>query len=409
MIIQLFKAVAFCTVFCTFFAFRMELQHHTALNDWNNNWSLALQLIPYDIPTMRLCFGIPNQCFNVAPTLTSSLTIIQNEAVNQKLFPNSFNISLSSTHVDLHYHLKFKTIKNKIDGKLFRDLVLISNMPMPEIKFTFLVYQSFHNTLELPIDGFLGLQKYYSEEDVFYSVDSSFIHFLRNARLIEKIGFALSYSNKYSYIEFGELYPRYDKCRSPKSDHNHREWDCRLNEVVIGEIKVNATEQIVSFDSISKTINAPRQFNEYLNINLLKKLFPSQCVRIIFSSKTIIQCEESINIDLIPDITLVMENEVKLILKWNQIFKKIRLNKKIVYVSTIVIEEDNYINWKIGLPGMMNHKIIFDTVDNSVGIINNVADEISLLSQSLYFIVASVLIGGILMLIVVDLKHTKTP
>lgn len=85
-------------------------------------------------------------------------------------------------------------------------------MPISELKITFLDYDSFPKKhIELPIDSFLGPQKYYSDDDnPFCSLDSSFIRHLYNAYIITNKRFALSYSNdNNSHIEFGEMYSEY--------------------------------------------------------------------------------------------------------------------------------------------------------------------------------------------------------
>lgn len=359
------------------FGFKLKLNMSSPLTDVSIFNSSFLDSLRYSLPTMNVCLGTPvPQCFNLCPNTMHQYTILGKSDFKKNYFNHSFKPFLSDSFIDLNHQLYYHFSYFKF-GCLSKDYLTIPGItPVSQNKIDFLLVDTYKKPfLPLSIDGFIGFGKYYDPFSVFYLNGSNFIEYLYNSTTISKQTFALNYTHNGGELVIGEDFGNYAKCHSKKREINEPNWNCQLNQLIIGDHTIDLIDNDIVFDSVSSLIQLPNNMKITLIENIIYPLTSGSCYLKEDANYHITICKEKSSIKHLPSLILKINNGVEIIINWDNLFQVTEYKGQDVYISTLVISQERS-SWIVGYPGFIGNTIIFDREDYSIGIIRTKTEKI---------------------------------
>lgn len=335
---------------------------------------------------------------------TTPFTVIEDQKKHIHCFNKAFSTNHSSS---IHFHGSALGTKlfspHMILGEIDEDYISLPNYDSFKLRHTFLLLCSQVN-FSIPIDGIIGMRKYYSLNQIFDGEQYSLIQYFHNkTKLISQPVFALSYKSDGSgRLYFDKDFDNYPKCNSRYVDMHFPYWNCDLTRLNLGEDSIEIERNSVIFDSCKSVITAPMRAGTVI-LNKIVAMFGDKCFIENDEMYHFLLCSRYIKFEDFPDIILYM-NDIKLVLRWKYLFKdKLYQNSK-RYISLLAVEhsprEEENNNWVIGIPGFIDNIIIFNYTDGYVGILPEDIISNKELSLIIYIMLVIISIGGIVLIII---------
>ena len=331
----------------------------------------------YSMMSIPICIGIPNQCFNLIYD-TGEMYLIVSMSLS-KIFTKSFNISLSQTIIG---NTKYYTALNYRNGVMhLREVLdyLFLSEQRPAYTFSFLI--TWNSTKTYNFEGILGLGYLYPERDNGNYFDSRFnlLDYLKYNKLIKKKIFGHEYSNRTHGTFYIDEIPYsmgddYFKCKVEPFVPYLTKWHCEMRSIALSTGE-NFTDihSPTAFSTGYTDIRGPHNEGFLLFMNIIN-YSNDNCEIIDFNEKEYVYskiiCNESLNIDNIPDIFFNIKG-FQLVLLKEDMFRLVEYNLEKKYVCIIIIDT-RYNYWNLGEPVLKNYNMVFDYEDKTVGFRENV-------------------------------------
>lgn len=404
------QSIAYCIYFIisikSSICLQFNLQSNTFSFDFTlNSVSLLYEKIPFQVPSVKLCFGTPNtQCFNMVLSTTLIHTIVEITESEQKHFTNQFNHSLSSTFDE-------KTFKSGMGfplfdirdyyfvGKVSLDVIGFPNMPSFQAKYGFAACKSRHKFPLFPIDGYLAMSKHQYAFEPYMSL----ITYLYNNGVIDRPAFTLNYNSQGGgTVTFGENATDYYMCHSSDDRRSIIEWDCNVTMIEIGTLKLGkmVENNIILFNSVTSAVIAPYHIGLEIMHYVIKTL-DNKCKTSDSLGNVILICDENTKIKKIPPLHIKINN-TELMIEWKYLLKLTEIDNTMSYISLFIADRQyNNYQWTIGMPGFIDHSIYFDKSTMTIGIkymSTSMEDRIKQNIQIVLVILTLILCPGVILL-----------
>lgn len=348
---------------------QFSLSYNQMKEDITINYDTIFTKTYYNLPTLSLCFGTPNnQCFNMVININSPATILENPSAYSLYFKTHYQKKKSSTLAEAKEVFGFTIFDNNfVIGDLMKDKVSISPLVKASetLFYFFFVESRISLRFRFPFDGFIGFQKksnFYKENRL------SLLQFFFNTNQITRMSFALTYDdNGGGMIYFDEMNDSYDKCKS----YDNFNWSCEIKNITIGGKEYIDINSIAYFDSIKSVSIVPMKYGQILFDGLIE-ISNQKCYSISELKNKVLICKEGTDIDRFPDLVIQFEGN-QLIMKWKSIFRlKENSNGERVYLSSLISDSSNNNKgeWILGVTVFKDNLVIFDIDDGSTGFIN---------------------------------------
>ena len=331
----------------------------------------------YHIMTLRVCIGIPQQCFDFLYDTGMMYTIV-GDNTDRAQFAHKFNCGSSQSYRTINsglYTLAYRY--GIINAREVCDYCLLGEKK-PPYTFNFLV--AYNTTTYYDFDGILGLGHRYPMREDGNSFDErfSFLQYLKFNKLIENKIFAHQYLNrtygKFYIDEIPQSFGKdYKKCSLSYSESFLYKWYCMLRTVSLSNGKAFNIKSAIAFDTGYIDIRGPMSEGEEM-LNSLVEAAGGRCsiqeekIDDTSSYKRMI-CKDNLKISNIPDIYFNLD-EGKMVLFSNDMFRLVEINGERKYVCKIILDS-RYNYWNIGEPVIKNYDMIFNADQDYVGFKEN--------------------------------------
>lgn len=368
--------------------FRYNLQPITLSHDFTlETISSIYQSIPYTIPTVSLCLGTPNnQCMNFIISTITSQTMIEKQS-DANFFAHQYDPSASITFDD-------KTVKTTMgfplfgvkdyyfSGSIILDVVGFKGHEPLKNKFKFVYVNPSRFRSTIKVDGYLGMKKNSDGYSPYLFLEHLFLN-----KVIDKQTFMLNYnSDNKAIVAFGEDISSITNSTCSTNDsyvNFRRSWYCNITKFSIGDMHIDSNKTIAEFVSVQSVIIASHIPGKAI-IDSIINITDSKCEARNYTKYLILVCDKSLNVKALPPIKITMES-AEWIIEWKQLMKLTKEDNELHYVSLFIVDTKNNYDWSIGLPGFIDHTIIFDRDNLTIGIENNLRLSLNV-DNSLLFI-----------------------
>lgn len=353
----------------------LNLQLKTLTHDFIlDSVSQIYQQIPFQIPTINICFGTPNkQCFDMALSINLLHSIIESEKSECKHFKHQFNSNLSLTFDDKTWKSTVGfCLFNKRDyfiiGKICLDTISMNGREPFENKLSFVLADSDHQFPSINIDGYLGLQKYSYDQ----SRSENFLSSLYQSGIIKNQVFTFNYtSHGGSKVSFGEKNTtKYNTCDTSNKIISRTDWFCEISTIQMGDLQLNINENVAFFDSESSAVYASFHLGlyifNYIQLQMINEN-SKQCNIQEEGRYMLLICSLNAKISNIPKMHIKMSS-AEIVIDWSNLMKLTEVNGEMVYVSLFIVDKNDDQYWHIGLSGFIDHSIYFDKDNLQIGI-----------------------------------------
>lgn len=354
-------------------SFNFALKSNKMAYDISLDQYSIFQNISYYIPTMELCFGTPiSQCFNLAISTTIAFILIEDGKKSLHCFNKTFSTAKSTSFYITGTSLGIKLYDpHMILAEVDNDYIAFPQNDSFNSKISFLLLVG-KVDFRLPIDGIIGMQKYYSSQSQFDGSQYSLLHYLfSSTKAISEPVFALRYNaDGTGNIYFNEDYGNYPRCKSTYKFRVFPYWNCDLNGLYLGQDKIDIEKTSIIFDSFKSIISVPTHVGLKI-LNEIVKIQGDKCIIKYDLQHQFLLCNKDIVFDDFPDVTLKM-NEIDLVLKWKYLFKEKLYQNNDGLISLFAVnnfpkEDDD--SWVIGAPGFIDNMLIFNSTDGYIGLL----------------------------------------
>ena len=374
--------------------------------------------------TIPLCFGLPQQCFNLLYSINTHKTYVYNSTLNMKI-KHTYYISRSKTK-------KYNNRDNleQIQKDLYANEIcdIVSNFTdNKELLFSFYLVNEVDYSLYLPYDGSAGLAREYKDDIVIprhFRTDAnesySLIDYLYKNRLIKRKVFAhkIFKSSKRGSVYLGEAGTNsihYNKCKSNTLNEGNcyrTLWHCGISNITIKNKQILPRKKSIVFNSDSYYTIVPDSISEDLYRTLLgDDYYINKCKLFSLGEYGLGLFCDSIP-ENISDIILTIDEGFNVTIKGDQMFRYTHYHKFQIdfwgYVSSIT--SDMFLDETIVLGKLFieNYHMIFDYEDNTVGFIEmtaykDISTDITLI-KSLYMIASLLMVIAVIMLNITNKK-----
>lgn len=216
-------------------SFEMQLKPQKIENDTHlHGLTKLLHNIPFNLPTINLCIGTPGQCFTLALSTINGFSVIESIDSKELIFNNQFDYKKSLTYIeaikDKNIGVFLMGIKYYyLDGLVTEDhLTIPIDKSKSSIPFKFLLAQANHKYPHINFDGFIGMQKIFTDTLYFCQTDMSLMKYLKRSDYISKENFVMEYNQQGGgRIVFGEEenYSQYKTCKSTSRNDFQFKWE----------------------------------------------------------------------------------------------------------------------------------------------------------------------------------------
>ena len=377
-----------------------------------------------------LCFGIPQQCFNVLYDTGSQPTYLYNSTVGSKI-KHTYNPFVSKTKKDSIDKDVQKEIKEDTFGNEISDI--ISNFTSDKSKlFNFYLINSIKHSQYLPYDGILGLNRVYNKSTEYtkrhildVSDDYSIMEYLYKNRFIKHkiFGHYINPNTNEGTFFLGEdgtgnYKYNYNKCSSNGMPTQYvSNWQCQCNQIIINDkpLQLDITSFSLIFDSTFYFIKVPGRIAHSIYIEIIgEKFYNDNCKLMNLDSYGMGLFCDKLPESVLPNITLSIKEGFTVSISTNNLFIYTHYQKfdeQGYWGYVCLITSDVFLSNEIilGKIFMANYYMIFNYEDNTVGfIIGNPSlhsenDIIILIIKYLSLIV----ISNIVLLLISVYYHNK--
>lgn len=356
----------------------------------------------YNIMTIKVCFGIPNQCFNLLYDTGMMYTLI-GDITTKAQFKNRFNCSSS---------LSYRAFNEKLFPIPYRTGIIfareVSDYAVFEHQnhssgntFNFLI--GFNTSVKYDFDGILGFGYLYPKENEkdYFDIRFSFLDYMVRNKFISKKAFGHEYINStHGIFYLGEM-PSImkegsHKCKISSFIPYLTKWHCKLRDIKFanGE-KVDIPVTSAAFDTGAYDIKAPINDGQIL-FEKIRSISKGLCTIIerqinenVIYKKLL--CNITLNLRIIPSINFYLDT-FSLKLRNCDMFRRIIIDNEEKFIFVIVLDSrNNY--WNLGQPILKNYNMFFDSDEGNIMFKENIDHhEESITTISILFIILIILI-----------------
>ena len=333
----------------------------------------------YNIMSIPLCIGIPNQCLNLLYDTGSMYMVVGSSSPNSKFskFYNSSKSQTFSSKVQGYVALTYR--HGAIQAREIMDFVYLTEH---KPKFTFNFLHAWNTTIQYNFDGILGLGFFYParNNDNIFDERFSIIDYLKYNGIINHKRFGHEYLNQ----TYGKFYideipnsmknKNYYKCDVYPFIPYLSKWHCELRAISFsnGE-NFTLDYSPAAFDTAYIDIRGPfnegkKIFNEILKQS--KGMCQSETIEKNNQTYSKIICDEDISLSSFSDIYFNLKGKELTLFK-DDLFRLVLINGKAKYVCKIVLDS-TYNYWNLGEPVLKNYDLIFDYEGKTVGFQENI-------------------------------------
>lgn len=346
--------------------FKIELQM-TKYNYRNSiiKTSQYLQLINFVLPTFEICLGTPLQWFTVAVANDFSHHYIPEANPEIPLrTPKAFDVNKTTSVINKQATIFSPYQNGLLKGRIFEEIFRFPNAINLQFNMLFILFEPFEEYTSEIFDGFFGFGKQKEKDEDFKGSIWNALDELKITNEIQSKVIGVHYNKQGGNLYIGEefLNGNYSRCNSVAFYHS---WSCPITSLRMADSSYSFYFNVI-FDSISKVITGPK-VQVLLIYNIIISRYPGLCDIYDEVYQSLLICDNSLNIESIPDIYFYLSTGEAFIIKGKNIFEPIIIEDKEKYVSTMICNNIGQVTWIFGIPAFMDNMIVFDHDKMTVG------------------------------------------